>query len=88
MLTIEEAKEFGAIDGEKNELPDWFNLTNFWLGSSGSNEGVWGYIGDDGYNSTWTGNFEIHRLYRADYSNNNAFGIRPVIEISKSLIEN
>ena len=70
----------------KNGLPDWLNATNFWLGSAGSNDGVWGYIGDDGYNSLWTGKFEIHRLYRADYTNNNVFGIRPVIEISKSLI--
>lgn len=86
LLTLEEAKELGAINSEKNDLPDWLNATNFWLGSAGSNDGVWGYIGDDGYNSLWTGKFEIHRLYMADYTNNNIFGIRPVIEISKSLI--
>ena len=76
LMTVEEVVALGgSMDAHSTEsCPSWINTANFWLGSALGTGGVWGvygeYSGLDGYS----------------FGIDNNFGVRPVIEISKSLI--
>ena len=60
----------------KNEkgCPSWINTANFWLGSANNTRGVWRVDGG------------IGSLYGISFRGDIDYGVRPVIEISKSLI--
>lgn len=74
LLTYEEANAL------KDSIPDIIWVTYgkskyYWLGSANSTSGVWSVYGND------------RRFYYDIYSNRSLCGVRPVIEISKSLIQ-
>lgn len=75
LMTVEEAFEITGLtsNGEINS-PDWIKATNYWLGSADNPYYVWYVYGED---SSLRNNY---------FGNDNNFGVRPVIEISKSLI--
>ena len=76
LMTVEEVF---ALGGNKNNnssasCPSWINTANFWLGSARDTSYVWLVNGDSSY------------LGSNNFSNASYYGVRPVIEISKSLI--
>ena len=75
LMTVEEAYEItGLTSSGTINSPDWIKATNYWLGSAGSAGVVWVVDGDRS------------RLIGNDFSCDFYYGVRPVIEISKSLI--
>ena len=75
LMTVEEAfKITGLTSYGTINSPDWIKSTNFWLGSAGAASGVWSVRG------------EGSRLDYYGFSSDGHYGVRPVIEISKSLI--
>ena len=75
LMTVEEAYEItGLTSSGTINSPDWIKATNYWLGSAGSAGVVWVVDGDRS------------RLIGKDFSCDFYYGVRPVIEISKSLI--
>ena len=76
LMTVEEVVALGgSMDAKSTEsCPSWINTANFWLGSAYSTYHVW-YV--DG---------EVCRLDGGDFYFDGYYGVRPVIEISKSLI--
>jgi len=57
-----------------NSIYNWVYQTSYWTGSVGDSITVWGVNSDGGLNN-----------YR-DFNGRNAYGVRPVIEISSSVI--
>ena len=85
LLTYEEA------DSLKNSYNDIIFITYgkypyYWLGCAYDTDNVWCVFGDVGYlNGTgYFGNLDYNDFYNFSYSYN--YGVRPVIEISKSAI--
>ena len=74
-MTVEEAFEITGLtsNGEINS-PDWIKATNYWLGSA------------DNADNVWRVNGEVSFLGRNYFIYDDIYGVRPVIEISKSLI--
>ena len=73
LMTVGEAREItGLTTAGKITSPDWIKTTNYWLGSANSTIGVWYVFDGILTDSFFFGSF--------------GFGVRPVIEISKSLI--
>lgn len=74
LMTVGEVKDItGLTDAGTISSPDWIKTTNYWLGSAFGASYVW-RVGDGLVDN---GNF-----YR-----DSRYGVRPVIEISKSLIQ-
>ena len=75
-MTVEEVVALGgSMDAKSTEsCPSWINTANFWLGSARSTDYVWGVFGERG------------RLRGNGFFRGRNYGVRPVIEISKSLI--
>ena len=83
LMTLEEVEDLGGStsDWSTSGCPTWINKVdenkklNFWLGSADSNFCVWVVFGGNSF------------LYGDDYDDyDDGFGVRPVIEISKSKI--
>ena len=75
-MTVEEVVALGgSMDAKSTEsCPSWINTANFWLGSAGNTRLVWYVYGEDS------------SLSNNDFRGGDYYGVRPVIEISKSLI--
>ena len=72
-MTVGEAREItGLTTDGKITSPDWIKTTNYWLGSARSTDFVWSVYG--GF------------LSDGGFFDSINYGVRPVIEISKSLI--
>ena len=76
LMTVEEVF---ALGGNKDNYssascPSWINTANFWLGSAYRADDVWIVYGENG------------RLNYIGFGYGRGYGVRPVIEISKSLI--
>jgi type II secretory pathway pseudopilin PulG len=72
-------EEVVALDGnmytfDSSECPEWINTSSYWLSSTSYDAFVWDVVGDIGC------------LYDNGFNIDDNFGVRPVIEISKSLI--
>lgn len=79
LMIVEEFFELTGMTASgimPSELPSWLATTNYWLGS-----------GSDIPSNVWSVYGTNKGLYRYDYQNNEIFGVRPVIEISKSEIK-
>ena len=76
LMTVEEVVALGgSMDAYSTEsCPSWINTANFWLGSANNTRGVWRVDGG------------IGSLYGISFRGDIDYGVRPVIEISKSLI--
>lgn len=76
LMTIEEIVALGgSIDKYSSEsCPSWINTSNFWLGSAFNG------------NSVWRVGTKFGQLFGTDCRDEGSYGVRPVIEISKSLI--
>ena len=78
LMTVEEVEALGGSTSSysTSNCPSWINSQNFWLGSAveGISNDVWGVDGEYGF------------LDSRGYSNGSNFGVRPVVEISKSEI--
>ena len=74
LMTVGEVKYItGLTETGTISSPDWIKTTNYWLGSADSAAGVWRVY----YGTLVSGLFDLDYIY----------GVRPVIEISKSLIQ-
>lgn len=75
-MTVEEVVALGgSMDANSTEsCPSWINTANFWLGSARNSSVVWRVIREDSY------------LSGSGFLDDSRYGVRPVIEISKSLI--
>ena len=76
LMIVEEVVALGgSMDENSTEsCPSWINTANFWLGSARDTYLVWYVVGEDS------------RLFRRGFDFDSDSGVRPVIEISKSLI--
>ncbi len=74
LMTVEEVVALGGdMDNyDSSACPSWINTSNYWLGSADNPNFVWNV--SSGY------------LFNYNFSNDIYYGVRPVIEISKSLI--
>lgn len=77
LMTVGEVVALGGdMDNyDSSACPSWINSSNYWLGSAYSAYFVWDVNGERGY------------LNYGNYGSGRYFGVRPVIEISKSLIQ-
>ena len=76
LMTVEEVFALGGNKDNNSSAscPSWINTANFWLGSAYSTDYVWFVYG------------EISDLSINYFFYGGGYGVRPVIEISKSLI--
>ena len=80
LMTVEEAYEItGLTSSGTINSPDWIKATNYWLGSADNAGSLWGVLGERSYLGG--------SGFRVDGSVGGiGYGVRPVIELSKSLI--
>lgn len=76
LMTVEEVVALGGNMDNNNSsaCPSWINTSNYWLGSASNSSFVWRVYG------------KVRHLYNCSFGYGGDFGVRPVIEISKSLI--
>ena len=73
LITYEELTDLRCSGTKCTSAPSWVYATTYWSGSAPSSDHVWS-VGSSGCFSN------------NNYSNNNSYGCRPVITISRSLI--